>query len=167
MLFRVLDSNSLDRWQWPQQVLLCTYSAQSPPFTAQSLRCWAVPSKALLSALPFESCPPVVSLPSHVTLPFSAPGLVLRLLFLKPVATGNCLRDDQELLKQLQHQADFMMQDTRMLLDHYVSTRPLIASVFGVRAGVNPREDQAQSPLTQHLLSIGVGWVGKLSPLLF
>lgn len=160
MLFRVLHSNSLDRWQWPQQVLL------SPPFMAQSLRCWAVPSKALLSALPSKSRPPVVSLPSHVTPPFSAPGLVLRLLFLNPVVTGRCSDNDQELLKQLQHQADFM-QDTSKLLDQYVSTWPLMASDFGLRAGVSPREDQSQSPLTQPPLSIGVGWMGKLSPLLF
>lgn len=119
-----------------------------------------MPSKALLSALPSESRPPVVSLPSRVTPPFSAPGLVLRLLFLNPVATGSCSGDDQELLKQLQHQADFL-QDTSMLLDPYVSTWPLTAFDFG--AGVSPREDQAQSSLTQAPLSIGVGWVGKQS----
>lgn len=74
-------------------------------------------------ALSSESHPPVASLPSQVTPPFSAPGLILRLLFLNPVVMGNCSGDGQQLLKQLQHQAN-LMQDTSMLLDPYVSARP-------------------------------------------
>ena len=42
---------------------------------------------------------------------------------------GSCLDNYQELLGQLQKQADFM-QHTSMLLDHYVSAWPLVASEF-------------------------------------
>lgn len=64
-----------------------------------------------------------------MTPPFSAPGLVLGLLFLSTPAMGSCLDNYQELLGQLQKQADFM-QHTSMLLDPYVSAWPLVASEF-------------------------------------
>ncbi|KAF6278259.1 oncostatin M [Rhinolophus ferrumequinum] len=70
--------------------------------------------------------------------------LVLRLLFLKPVVTGSCSGDDQELLKQLQRQTDFM-QDTSRLLDPYMHAQGL--DVPGLKEhcqehpGVFPREN--------------------------
>ncbi|XP_045056903.1 oncostatin-M [Desmodus rotundus] len=54
-------------------------------------------------------------------------GLILRLLFLHPVATGNCSGNGQELLKQLQLQAD-LMQDTSLLLDPYIRIQGLDVS---------------------------------------
>lgn len=101
----------------------CAHTVPSPAFRDTKPGIVAVPSKAFMSPLSFGSCPPAVSSSSQLTPPFSAPGLVLSLLFLNPVATGSCSGDDQQLLKQLEHQADFM-QDTSTLLDPYVSTRP-------------------------------------------
>ncbi|XP_006904966.1 oncostatin-M [Pteropus alecto] len=74
--------------------------------------------------------------------------LVLRLLFLNPVATGSCSGDDQELLKQLQHQADFL-QDTSTLLDPYIRSQGLDVSGLKERCqerpGVFPSEDALQA----------------------
>lgn len=70
-----------------------------------------------------------------MTHPFSAPGLVLGLLFLSTPAMGSCLDKYQELLGQLQKQADFM-QLTSMLLDPYVSAWPLGASASQRTAGL-------------------------------
>ncbi|KAM5200462.1 oncostatin-M [Hipposideros larvatus] len=70
--------------------------------------------------------------------------LVLRLLFLKPVATGSCLGDAQELIKQLQHQAD-IMQDTSRLLDPYMRIQgldvPGLKEYCQERPGVFPKEN--------------------------
>lgn len=48
---------------------------------------------------------------------------------------GSCLDKDQELLRQLQKQAD-IMQRTSMLLNPYVSTWPLVASESQRTAGL-------------------------------
>ncbi|XP_037009259.2 oncostatin-M [Artibeus jamaicensis] len=73
--------------------------------------------------------------------------LILRLLFLNPVATGNCSGNGQELLKQLQHQADFM-KDTSRLLDHYIRIQGLDTSGLKEhcqeRPGVFPSEHVLQ-----------------------
>lgn len=65
----------------------------------------------------------MASSPSQVTPPLSAPGLILRLLFLNPVFMGACPGDGRKLLEQLWNQAN-LLQDTSLLLDPYVSTRP-------------------------------------------
>ncbi|KAM5311686.1 oncostatin-M [Glossophaga mutica] len=86
-------------------------------------------------------------LAKQVTPPFSAPGLILRLLVLNPVATGNCSGNGQELLKQLQLQAD-LMQDTSWLLDHYIRIQGLDAPGLEEhcqeRPGVFPSEHVLQ-----------------------
>ncbi|XP_054450069.1 oncostatin-M [Pteronotus mesoamericanus] len=73
--------------------------------------------------------------------------LILRLLFLNPVAAGNCSGDGQQLLQQLQHQAD-LMQDTGTLLDLYIRIQGLDVSGLKEhcqeRPGVFPREDVLQ-----------------------
>ena len=48
---------------------------------------------------------------------------------------GSCLDKDQELLRQLQKQAD-IMQRTNMLLDPYVSAWPLVAPESQRTAGL-------------------------------
>ncbi|XP_066116264.1 oncostatin-M [Saccopteryx bilineata] len=73
--------------------------------------------------------------------------LILRLLFLNPVATGNCLGHGQQLLIQLQRQAD-LMQKTSMLLDPYIKVQGLDTSELRKRcqerSGVFPEEPALQ-----------------------
>ncbi|XP_036132829.1 oncostatin-M isoform X1 [Molossus molossus] len=89
----------------------------------------------------------MASSPSQVTPPFSAPGLILRLLFLSPVVMGNCSGDGQQLLNQLQNQAK-IMQDPSVLLDPYISTQGLNVSKLGAhcleRPGVFPSKHDLQ-----------------------
>ena len=73
-----------------------------------------MPSPLKAADLPKSGDPP----------PFSAPGLVLGLLFLSTPAMGVCLDKYQELFGQLQKQTD-IMQRTSLLLDPYVSAWPL------------------------------------------
>ncbi|XP_045682815.1 oncostatin-M [Phyllostomus hastatus] len=73
--------------------------------------------------------------------------LILRLLFLKPVATGSCSGNGQELLEKLQRQVD-LMQDTSRFLDHYIRIQGLDKSGLKEhcqeRPGVFPSEQDLQ-----------------------
>lgn len=110
----------------------------------------------------------MASSPSQVIPPFSAPGLILRLLFLSPVVLGNCSGDGQQLLGQLQNQANFM-QDTSVLLDPYVSTGPrghLSLSTLGLGQERAPEKIRPSSrSLNPHTIW---GWEwGNRVPVLF
>ncbi|XP_049475810.1 oncostatin-M isoform X2 [Panthera uncia] len=84
-------------------------------------------------------------------------GLVLGLLFLSTPAMGSCLDNYQELLGQLQKQADFM-QHTSMLLDHYISIQGLdkdgLKEHCQERPGVFPSKDALQRLSRQEFLQI-------------
>ncbi|KAM8812111.1 oncostatin-M [Rhynchonycteris naso] len=73
--------------------------------------------------------------------------LILRLLFLNPAATGNCSGHGQQLLNQLQKQAD-LMQKTSTLLDPYIKVQgldtPELRKSCQERPGVFPEEPALQ-----------------------
>ncbi|XP_032165231.1 oncostatin-M isoform X2 [Mustela erminea] len=83
------------------------------------------------------------------------PSLVLGLLFLSTPVMGSCLDKDQELLRQLQKQAD-IMQRTSMLLNPYIQSQGLdkdgLKEHCRERPGTFPSKEALQRLSRQELL---------------
>lgn len=79
----------------------------------------------------------MASSPSRVTPSFFPSGLVLGLLLSTAAAMRGCSGPYQQLLSQLQRQAN-LTEDTSSLLEPYVSTSPLwLPRIVGVSKGVS------------------------------